>query len=312
MQASTFTLSCSASAAMLTLLCSLMFFTVPAQAGDKINLLVMSEDADTDTVPRHSRVFRRVITAIQNQMLEQGIDVIDETMATMDEFEQGRSRRSRAEILDIARSVSKPPVDVVTNFLIYASVQDKGYTSKLRVRVEGEILHVGSKKYLGNFESLSPRTWQIHPNCAESRECVLEEVGEKARIIGNDVGAVLAEKLAYLRGDHATGGRPGGHDQLENGYELIFDGFTPEDMMDIEEYLVIFSGYRTHRPTFSNARRAEIWYESTINSAKLDRNVKKMLEQLGLRASIQFAGNRFVIKKITFRNQGKKPVGDDW
>lgn len=307
------TFSFTAPYAALLLLLSLMLVTVPTHAGDKINLLVMSEDADDDTVPRNSRVFRRVITAIQNQMLEQNIDVIDETMATLDEFEQGRTRRSRAEIMDIARSISKPPIDVVTNFLIYASVEDKGYTSRLHIRVEGEILHVGSRKYLGNFEQMSPRNWNITPKCAKSRECVLEQVGAKSRILGNDIGAVLAEKLAYLRGDDRYhGGKKGGFDELETAYELIFDGFTPEDMLDIEEYLVIFSGYQSHRPTYSGARRAELWYESTINSAKLDRNLKKMLEQLELRATVQFSANKFVIKKITFRGKAKKPVGDDW
>lgn len=283
-----------------------------AQA-DQPNLFVMSEDADNDAVPRKSRVFRRVITAIQNQMVDEGFSVYDETMVTMDDYEQGRSRRSRAEILDIARSVSNPPIDVVTNFLIYASVNEVGYTAKVRVRIEGEILHVKSKKYLGNFEAVSPREWNISPKCAKSRECVLEAVGEKARIIGNDVGSVLAEKLAYMvEGGSSTGGNLGGGNQLETAYELVLDGFTPDDVMAMEEYLVKFTGYQSHRYTYNSNRRAEMWYEGTTSSSRMNRNMTKMLEVLDLRGAVQFSGNKIVVQKITLRGKDKPARDDEW
>lgn len=284
----------------------------PALA-DQPNLFVMSEDADDDAVPRTSRVFRRVITAIQNQMVDQGFAVYDETMVTMDDFEQDRSRRSRAEILDIARTVSNPPIDVVTNFLIYASVNEVGYTAKVRVRIEGEILHVKSKKYLGNFESVSPREWNISPKCAKSRECVLEEVGEKSRIIGNDVGSVLAEKLAYMvKGDASKEGNLSSGNQLETAYEIVLDGFSPEDVMAMEEYLIKFTGYQSHRQTYNSNRRAEMWYEGTTTSSRMNRNMNKMLAVLDLRGTVQFSGNKIVVQKISLRGKERSVPDDVW
>ncbi len=282
----------------------------PATAGDNLNLLVMSEDADKDTIPRDSRVFRRVITGIQNQMVDEGFDVYDETLVTMDNYEQGRTRRSRPEILDIARSVTNPPMDIVTNFLIYASVNEVGYTAKVRVRIDGEILHVKSKKYLGNFEGVSPREWNISPKCAKSRECVLEEVGEKARIIANDVGAVLAEKLAWM--DAGGGSGSGGGSQLETAYELVFDGFDPDEVMDMEEYLVKFTGYKNHRYSYNSKRRAEIYYEGTTSSSRMNRNMNKMLEVLDLRGSVQYSGSKITVQKITLRGKEKPVRNDDW
>jgi hypothetical protein len=273
----------------------------------------MSEDADDDAVPRKSRVFRRVITAIQNQMVDQGFAVYDETMVTMDDFKQDRSRRTRAEILDIARTVSNPPIDIVTNFLIYASVNEVGYTAKVIVRIEGEILHVKSKKYLGNFESVSPREWDISPKCAKSRECVLEEVGEKSRIIGNDVGSVLAEKLAYMvKGDASKDGNLSSGNQLETAYEIVLDGFSPEDVMAMEEYLIKFTGYQSHRQTYNSNRRAEMWYEGTTTSSRMNRNMNKMLAVLGLRGTVQFSGNKIVVQKISLRGKDKSVPDDVW
>jgi hypothetical protein len=284
----------------------------PALA-DQPNLFVMSEDADDDAVPRKSRVFRRVITAIQNQMVDQGFAVYDETMVTMDDYVQGRSRRSRTEILDIARTVSNPPIDVVTNFLIYASVNEVGYTAKVRVRIEGEILHVKSKKYLGNFESVSPRQWNISPKCAKSRECVLEEVGEKSRIIGNDVGSVLAEKLAYMvKGGASKDGNLSNGNQLETAYEIVLDGFSPDDVMAMEEYLIKFTGYQSHRQTYNSNRRAEMWYEGTTTSSRMNRNMTKMLDVLDLRGTVQFSGNKIVVQKISLRGKEKSVPDDVW
>ena len=43
-------------------------FSPTAMAVEKPNVLVMGEDADLDTVPRNSRVFKRVLDAGANQL----------------------------------------------------------------------------------------------------------------------------------------------------------------------------------------------------------------------------------------------------
>ena len=56
---------------------TLGFLAVPAHAADNPNILVMGEDADEDTVPRNSRVFKRVLTALQGQMDYYSFNVYD-------------------------------------------------------------------------------------------------------------------------------------------------------------------------------------------------------------------------------------------
>ncbi len=289
--------------------CSI-FLSAPSFAGDRPNILIMGEDADEDTVPRNSRVFKRVLNAVSNQLHDMGFDVYDETAITMDNFEQGRVRRSDQELIDIGRSVRRPPIDVVVMFSIYASVKDVGYTSKVKTRIEGRMLQVNSGKRLGNFEVKTPKNWTAPAKC--NRECVLEVVGDYSKILSNDLGAVLGEKLAYMV-DGSIGVADGsGNGGLTTDYNLIFDNFSSSDMMDIEEYLVIFSGYKTHRPTYNSARRSELWYQSTIKSAKLNRNLNKMIEQLNLKSRITFSGNTFTVENIALRGKPKKVSGDDW
>jgi len=288
-------------------------FTTVSHAADNPNLLVMGEDADEDTVPRNSRVFKRVVGALANQMHDNAFDVYDETAITMDNFEQGRIRRSDAELIDIGRSVKRPPIDVVVMFSIYASAKDKGYTTKVKARIEGRLLNVKTGKRLGNFEVDAGKYWNAPADC--NRECILEVVGDKSRVLANDLGAVLAEKLDWMvDGGQSGGGRErSGTNSMMTEYSLIFDNYSAEDFADMEEYLVIFSGYHSHRPIEMRHTRSELWYKSSIGTAKLQRNLKKMLAELDLRGMVTFEGNTYTVKNIALRGKKRKPVDkEDW
>ncbi|MDZ7792062.1 MAG: hypothetical protein U5L08_16485 [Xanthomonadales bacterium] len=279
----------------------------PAIASSDPNLLIMSEDEDKDSVPRKSRPFVAVMNALSEQLIQAGFGVYDETAVTLDDFAQGRRNRSDAELIDIARSIDQPPIDVIVIFRMFASANDVQYTTKIRTRIEGRLLNVRTGQRLGNFTLPSPPEWNAPPNC--SRECILNEFADRAPIIANDVGAVLSEKLAWLV--DGGGQAPGGG--TKRAYSLVFDGFTPEEMMTFEEYLVIFSGYRDHRLTYSGARRQELWYESQIESARLNRNLQRMLQETGLRGLVSFSGTKFTVRKITFSGQRKRPdPNEDW
>ena len=272
-------------------------------AGDKPNLLIVGEDYDEETIPRDSRIFKRVLDAISNEIHDQGFDVFDETAITLGNYVQGRIRRNDAEIIDIAKGQTRPPIDVLVITSIYASAKKTSYTTKIKARVTGRLLKVQSGQRLGNFEVESPSTWTAPVDC--SRECMLETVGKNAKILAQDVGAILAEKLDDLLSAQAPVSEDKKSTGLASQYILVFERFTPEDMMDIEEYLVVFSGYKNHRPVYTGRRRQEIWYESHIGSAKLDRNLKKMLVHIDLKGRVSFSGNEYTITKIAKRKNRK-------
>lgn len=127
-------------------------------------------------------------------------------------------------------------------------------------------------------------------------------------MLGNDLGSVLAEKLDWLvDGGSSSGSERSSTNGLVTDYYLVFDGFTAEDFLDIEEYLVIFSGYESHRPTEQRHTRTEVQYKSSIGTAKLNRNLKKMLGELDMRATINFEGNTYTMKRISLRGERRKP-----
>jgi hypothetical protein len=272
----------------------------PSMAIEKPNLLIMGDDADQDSVPRNSRVFRRVLDALTNEIHNEGFDVFDETAISLDDYAQGRVRRTDAEIIDIAKSVKRPPIDIAIIFTIYASARDFNYTTKIKTRVTGRILAVKSGQRLGNFEVESPREWTAAANCP--RECLLETVGKYSKIIARDVGSVLAEKLVDIYdGDRDDDGYSKAN--LANGFSLVFEGFSEDDMLDMEEYIVVFKGYERHRTVYSGRMHHEYWYESSSTATRLNRNLRKMLDHIGISGRVRFSGNEYVVTRISKRKR---------
>ncbi|WP_157465861.1 hypothetical protein [Colwellia sp. TT2012] len=286
------------------MLSSLFLITVlPAHSANNTNILVIGNDANKGSVSRNNPIFTRVIGALANNMHDNNFDVYDETAITLEGFAQDRVNRSDAEIIDIARSIKRPPIDIAVIFSIYVNQQNNGYTTKVTARIEGRLLNVQTGRRLGNFEIDSGRPWNVPSQC--HLDCILENSSDKSRLMANDLGAVLAEKLAWLTdggNSHLGLDRPGTNN-LNTGYSLIFDGFSGEIFAEIEEYLVNFSGYDSYRPVEIRYTRTEIWYKSSIGTAKLNRNLKKMLTEMNLTATINFSGNTFTVKKITLRGK---------
>jgi hypothetical protein len=85
---------------------------------------------------------------------------------------------------------------------------------------------------------------------------------------------------------------------LTTAYTLAFAGFAQDEMSRIEEYLVVFKGYDHHRPVRVTMTSADYWYETCTDTARLNRNLRMMVEQMGVQARISMVGNRFEVQKI--------------
>jgi hypothetical protein len=280
-------------------------------AADSVNLLIMMEDADRDSVPGDSRINKRIHSSI-SQQLNHITDVYDETSITLNNFKQGRVRRTDAELLDIARSITRPPIDIVVILSTYASVKTSEYAKKARARVEARLLNAKSGQFLDNVEVQSPRSWTIPYTC-DKQACILEEMGDEAKVLGDELGLILAEKLSWLLNGQTTNNRSTHTAKMFNDYYLEFDGFSAQDVASIEEYLLVFSGYISHRPTQQRHTRTTLLYRSTISTAKLSRNLLKLLNELNMRATINFEGNAFSLKRITLRGENAtRDAADGW
>jgi hypothetical protein len=290
-----------------------------ALAGEQPNLLVVGDDADQDTVPRHSRIFNRVLAALISDMNERGFKVYDETAASMDITNPGRVRRTDAELISIAQHIPKPPIDVIVVFQVYASVQQNAYSDikELRVRITGRMIQVQTGRALGNFEvAMGPRGLKPLPvSC--NRDCILESVGNAAQPIAHEVGIVLAQKLDELSPVKPKGpvalNEPApvlppppppaasalhGCTGMSTAYSIVLKGFDSKETGWIEQTLMAFQGYQHERPVRAMPRYAEYWYETCSDETRLERNLHIMLDQLHGQHRLAFAAHRFEIEKI--------------
>lgn len=289
-------------------------------AGEQPNLLVVGEDADQDTVPRGSRIFNRVLATLTGNMQELGFKVYDETAVGMDITNPGRVRRTDAELISVAQRIPKPPIDVIVPFQIYASVQQNAYSDikELRVRISGRLLQVQTGKALGNFElAVGPRGLKPLPvNC--NRDCILENVGDAAKVIADEVGIVLVAKLDALSPlpaqatgnmqksqkvappppNHATAA-PEGCTGMNTAYTLVLKGFTPGEIDRFEGTVVNLPGYQHNRQVQVLTRYAEYWYETCSDQVRLERNLRLVFDRMHAPYRLGFAAQRFEIEKIS-------------
>jgi hypothetical protein len=295
------------------------FFIADAVAAEKLNILVMGEDAEevgTGTqitvVRRDTRVFKQVLEAITEGLEQDGFNVFDERAVTLDHFKQDRTGRAEAELIDIARSVQKPPIDAVVMFTAYAGAKKLAYTTDIFARVTARILDVKTGRKLGSFEVQSPSGSKAHIGC--ERDCLIEVIGKATRALGADIGKLAGQKLitvARATKDTAPPRAPStsASSNLPGGYTLKFTGFTQDDITAVEEYLVAFEGYKLHRPMTMSGQTAGYWYEIDSDSARMNRNLRMMLERIGVDGKITFAArdNTFHVEKS---EPARQPVAE--
>jgi hypothetical protein len=293
--------------AMILLLATSVTGCAPmAVAEQQPNLLIMGEDADHDSVARNSRIFNRVSRALEAEFQAEGFKVYDETAVTLNVTDPQRVRRTDAELITIAQRVQNTPIDAIVVFQVFASSEKNAFADimDLRVRIPGRLLNAKTGQALANYEiAYGPNDLPpLPPSC--NRDCILEHVGDQAKRIAADVGSVLTVHLDYLSPVASTVTSVPNKtttatcEGLDTAYTLTFRGFETEEVAKIETYLASFSGYQHIRPMQVGTRESTYWYETCSDTARLNRNLRQMTEQMGVEVRFGMVQNRFEIDKI--------------
>jgi hypothetical protein len=299
---------------LLVLACLVMGAGAGAAQSPRLNVVMMGEDADASSVPRSNRVFTRVQQEIMEQMNTRGLQVYDEVAVSLEITNLGRVRRRDAELIDVARTVSRPPLDVLVVFQIYASGNKSPVSDivKLRIRVAGRMLNVRTGQSLGPFEVIGQDLPPIPPGC--NYDCILEHVGNEAKPIAGEVSSALYDKLAAFVGPTIAAAVPTAPvavplqaapasvcPGLPNAYVFKLNNFAAAEVSQIESFIGAFSCFETIRPIRSSGSTAEYWYESRIDQQRLTRNLQGMKDAMGVNFQIQFSGNAVNLTKVLTR-----------
>jgi hypothetical protein len=264
--------------------------------GRPLNVIVLGQSNDESSITR--RVSRRIAGAISDT----GHNVYDETLATMDDFEL-EGRLSRADLLDIARSVS-PSMDVAVVYRLTSSTTNASFR-EVRISIEAFAVELSSGRTRGS-KSNSER-FRVSPYCTDS--CLREKIGDEMVKLAVSAGGAMATRIGSS-GKSTKKGPPS--NGLGPTFEIKLDGFATWEAHDIEDTLTELKGYRDHRIQFSSNRRLEIWYETTTSASKISRTLDNKFKELGIRANVQFSGSTFKVTKLTLRQEESVTDSKDW
>jgi hypothetical protein len=305
----------------------------PATAQDnpakKVNVLIVSEDNDTETVPRGNRMFNRVIATLQETLNVRYFQVYDENSVAASFTQPGKVRRSDVEMIEIARAV-RPPMDVLIVFQVYASARKANDSDIVRpeIRIPGRILDLRSGQAVGNFEVGGFELPPLPRNC--DRECLLEKVGDEARILGTNLAGALGDKLeGFIKVEPAAApaapvqstvdpkeealdqpapvatAPASGCVGFPTTYSVSLEGFLSEEIGQMEELMDLFRCRTDIRRVRGSGNFAEYSYGTRLDTTKLDRNLRQALDFLGIKGEVVLSGSgsggKFLVRKIATR-----------
>lgn len=259
-----------------------------ATAEGPIPVLVLGEDRDVDTLPRHDPAFRRVVAELQSAMARRGFRVVDEDAVAAGLGWTRAEGRDRLDLLEVARLANASErasdrVRAAVLFRIEGSVRDLAYTTRVELHLSGEIVDAASNRFLGAFD-LPAETVSTAGRCV-AYACASQAVAARAQDLATELGAVLAARLAHLAPPERAGPVAAGPATatLEGVYTVTLRHMAAEDAMAILDVMTDeFPGYRSHALIRRGTALRRYEYVTTADPATLERWLTLLLVDMGL------------------------------
>lgn len=250
-----------------------------------VGILALGEQSQRDSVPRDSRIYARVVTALNDVMSRSGVAVYDETAVTASFTSQSRTLRSDAELIEIARAVPAPPLDALLIFEIQARAERRGDRSWFtpRVVITGRILHVQTGRVFARIESGSATPLpDIPPDCVRNRVCFGDALGDQARPLAADLATTLMRQLAMFTKEPAPAGPPPVATPApveppprsadgcgpRRRATIVLNDYRPADLFRIERYLAVLR-CRIGHSLSTEGPHPQVTYESGLDLREL-------------------------------------------
>jgi len=256
------------------------------------NIAVIGNDALSGTVPCGNRIFETVQSTLADQLTAQGFQVFAGDTRAVATTADGGCGHDTETIVELVQAMKSPPMDISIIYRIFPSRERQHSVQWLSARLNAEIIDVATGQALGNAEVTSHRPEALVAGCVG--DCVLETASRHVRPLANDLATILAMKLQTWVPPETDG-----PSERVAGFNVAFTNFDADDITGAEEYLAAFRGYQTHRVVDCTISRCEYWYETTSDASRLNRNLRLMLDHLGLQGQVTQSNQGFIINKIT-------------
>ncbi len=269
-------------AALLVLAAALLAAAPVGAQPIRVNVLALGSDGDPTSVPRGHRLYGRIVTQLNEALSERRFRVYDETAVTASFVDPAGGRRSDAALVDIARAVSEPPLDVVLIFNIHATARRSGITglTQPQMRVSGRMLGVRNGRVLAAFSAGENERLPGIPGSCDP-DCLLERLGDMARPIVRELAQTLSVRLEDLVAPRApapvAAAAPAGECGPAGTVMIEMRGFAAAEIERLEPFLPAFRCYDRHRRVALPDGSQAIWYEARTDAARLAADLQQAL-----------------------------------
>ena len=86
-------------------------------------------------------------------------------------------------------------------------------------------------------------------------------------------------------------------------HNIVFEGFSSEELSELEKVFTNFCGYDSHSLKHLRNRRAEYIYTTISDSAKLTNNLRKMSVELEFQTRMQIRDRKYFVRKVEKRTE---------
>lgn len=219
------------------------FLSVIVQANahsTSLSMVVIGEDSDKNAVKRSSEIYKRVVTELQQSLIDKKIYVVDEDMISARlgfNYSENRNKQDLIKALSIANSTNDARVrsrfGVV--FAIFPNIQEMSVTKKISVRLRGQIFDLRNQRALSSFEVKSQKFISIPKDPSICNDlCEEEKIGDLSISLSSNLGSTLIEKLEGLIAaeDEKTvaNKKESSKEPLINTYTVVFINITKENI----------------------------------------------------------------------------------
>jgi hypothetical protein len=205
-----------------------------------LSMVVIGEDSDKNAMKRSSEIYKRVVTELQQSLIDKKIYVVDEDMISARlgfNYSENRNKQDLIKALSIANSTNDARVRsrFCLVFAIFPNIQEMSVTKKISVRLRGQIFDLRNQRALSSFEVKSQKFISIPKDPSICNDlCVEEKIGDLSISLSSNLGSTIIEKLEGLitaeDGKTVANKKESSKEPLVNTYTVVFINITKENI----------------------------------------------------------------------------------
>ncbi|WP_376696537.1 FHA domain-containing protein [Wenzhouxiangella sp. EGI_FJ10305] len=277
--------------------------SLPAQASDWNTLVV--GDINDDALPASHPAWRRADRAITQALINRGFDVFDKSALGLVRDCAGEACEgySQTDFIRLARDLNRTaddPVDLMVVYSVIVTSRSGAAIDRFQVRLPGKMVDIGTGRIVDQWDGGLLEFVDPSENC--QGPCLRQWQADRARESGQELGAVLAEKLAaYVR---------------EYNFRIELQRFTPGEREAILAGLRAAPDYRSGAlEELGSGSRTREWLHQRVSGTyelatplavgALRERIESLIVEAGASGSVRVRGSRLEVERQGFPYAGR-------